>query len=341
MVRLSQGILGHLVAEHGPLEVLRRMADPFWFQAFGCVLGFDWHSSGVTTTVCGAVKEGIRGREPDFGFHVAGGKGGTSRKAPAEITAACERASTDPSPLVYASRMSAKVDSAAVQDGYQLYHHAFFFTTAGDWCVVQQGMSDANGMARRYHWLSSGLPSFVEEPHEAVCCDVRDETTLNLVAAESASARISSAALARESPETTLEALRRLPVLTLPRRHDVREEDVDSKYLRKILLKTYEAAPRDFERLLGVPGVGAKTIRALALTSELIYGTPASTRDPARFAFAHGGKDGHPFPVDRATYDRTIDLLHGALDKSRVDRSEKVAAFRRLARFSDEASETA
>ncbi len=340
MVRLSQGILGHVVAEHGSREVLRRMADPFWFQAFGCVLGFDWHSSGVTTTVCGAVKEGIRGRESDFGFHVAGGKGATSRKAPAEIAAACEGAAADPAPLVYASRMSAKVDSAAVQDGYQLYHHAFFFTTAGEWCVVQQGMSDASGMARRYHWLSSGLPSFVEEPHEAVCCDVRESATLNLVAAESAPVRAASAALARQSPEATLQALGRIPVLSLPRRHDVREEDVDPRHLRKILLKTYETAPRDFERLLAIPGVGAKTIRALALTSELIHGTPASTRDPARFAFAHGGKDGHPFPVDRETYDRTIDLLHGALDRSRVDRSEKAAAFRRLAEFSAGAGES-
>ena len=339
MVRLSREILGHVVADYGAPELLRRMADPFWFQAFGCVLGFDWHSSGVTTTVCGAVKEGIRGREEDFGFHVAGGKGGTSRKAPAEIAAACERAAADPGPLVYASRMSAKVDSAAVQDGYQLYHHAFFFTPSGEWCVVQQGMSDARGMARRYHWLSAGLRSFVEEPHEAVCCDAREETTLNLVAAESAPVRSASAELARQSPSVTLEAVRRLPTLVLPRRHDVREEDVDPRYLRKILLRTYERAPEDFETLLGIPGVGAKTVRALALASELIHGTPASTRDPARFAFAHGGKDGHPFPVDRATYDGTIDLLHGALDRSRVDRGEKAAAFRRLAEFSAGAGE--
>jgi hypothetical protein len=341
MVRLSREILGHVVAEYGPTEVLRRMSDPFWFQAFGCVLGFDWHSSGVTTTVCGAVKEGIRGREDDFGFRVAGGKGATSRKTPSEIESACERLSRDAAPLVYASRMSAKVDSAAVQDGYQLYHHAFFFTPAGDWCVVQQGMSDANGMARRYHWLSSGLESFVQEPHEAVCCDAREEATLNLVAAESAPVRDASAELSRQSPSVTLDAVRRMPTLALPRRHDVREEDVDPRYLHKILLRTYERAPEDFETLLGIPGVGAKTVRALALASELIHGTPASTRDPARFAFAHGGKDGHPFPVDRATYDRTIDFLQGALDKSRVDRGEKAAAFRRLAAFAANSADAA
>jgi uncharacterized protein len=332
MVRLSREILGHVVAEHGPAEVLRRLSDPFWFQAFGCVLGFDWHSSGVTTTVCGAVKEGIRGSEANFGFYAAGGKGAASRKTPAEIAAAGDRISRDPGDLVYASRMSAKVDSAAVQDGYQLYHHAFFFTPAGDWAVVQQGMNDANGMARRYHWLSSSLKSFIEEPHEAVCCDARADAW-NFVAEESAGVRASAASLAREKPETTLEALRRLPLLDLPRHHDVRAEDVSGRYLPKILLKTYEQAPPDFERLLGVPGVGPKTLRALALASDLVYGTPVSTRDPARFSFAHGGKDGHPYPVDREVYDRTIEVLRGALDRSRLDRSEKIGALKRLAGF--------
>jgi hypothetical protein len=338
MVRLSREVLGHVVAEYGAGEVLRRLSDPYWFQAFGCVLGFDWHSSGVTTTVCGAVKEAVRGSEQDFGFHAAGGKGATSRKTPAEIAEACQDASQDPTELVYASRMAAKVDSAAVQDGYQLYHHAFFFTPSGDWCVVQQGMNDDNGMARRYHWLSSSLQSFVEEPHEAVCCDA-PAATLNLVASESAGARCASAELARARPEAVLAEYSRLPVLSLPRRHDVRSEDVAPEYLGKILLKTYERAPADFETLLGIPGVGAKTVRALALVSELVYGTPASTRDPARFAFAHGGKDGHPFPVDRPTYERTIEVLHGALDRARVDRSEKVSALKRLAVFAGEGPE--
>jgi hypothetical protein len=337
MVLLSREVLGHVVAEYGPPEVLRRLSDPYWFQAFGCVLGFDWHSSGVTTTVTGAVKEAIRGAERDFGFWAAGGKGRTSRRAPAEITAACETVSREPAPLVYASRMAAKVDSAAVQDGYELYHHAFFFTPAGDWCVVQQGMSDEAGTARRYHWLSETLPSFVSEPHAAVCCDARGEA-LNLVAGENAPVRDASAELARQPPAVTLAAAARLPRLVMPGRHDIRREDIRTPYLEKILTKTYERAPEDFETLLGMPGVGGKTLRALALVSEVIYGTPASMRDPARFAFAHGGKDGHPFPVDRQTYDRTIGVLHGALDRARLDRSEKVRAFKRLAAFAGDAS---
>ena len=335
MVRLSREVLGHIVAEYGSDEVLRRLSDPFWFQAFGCVLGFDWHSSGVTTTVCGAIKEGIRGSEADFGFFAAGGKGGVSRRTPGEIAAACEDLSRDPAPLIYASRMSAKVDSAAVQDGYELYHHAFFFTPAGRWCVVQQGLSDATGMARRYHWLGEHVHDFVDEPHAAVCCNRKTET-LNLVARESAPVRSAAAELAAQAPEKTLAEVARLPNLVLPRRHAVRiEEDVPGRYLRKILLRTWERAPRDFEELLGIAGVGAKTVRALALVSELIYGSPASTRDPAQFAFAHGGKDGHPFPVDRAVYDRTIDVLHAALAGARVARSEKVDAFKRLAAFAE------
>src|SRR5215210_5126257 len=183
MVKLAREISIHVVSEFGPEEMLRRLSDPFWFQAFGCVLGFDWHSSGVTTTVCGAVKEGLKGLDRELGFFAAGGKGRTSRKTPAEIAYTCERLGRDPQPLVYASRTAAKVDSAAVQDGYQLYHHVFFYTPSGDWCVVQQGMSDASRMARRYHWLSERVTSFVEEPHEAVCCDVQ-AATLNLVADE-------------------------------------------------------------------------------------------------------------------------------------------------------------
>src|SRR5688572_7462299 len=184
MVKLAREISIHVVSAFGPDEMLRRLSDPFWFQAFGCVLGFDWHSSGVTTTVTGALKEGIRGLEADLGLFAGGGTGAVSRKTPAEIETACDRLSIDARPLVYASRMSAKVDSAAVQDGYQLYHHAFFFTPSGGWCVVQQGMNDANGMARRYHWLSAAVRSYVNEPHAAVCADVQ-VPTLNLVASES------------------------------------------------------------------------------------------------------------------------------------------------------------
>jgi hypothetical protein len=333
MVRLSREILVYVAAEYGTREIVRRLSDPFWFQAFGCVLGFDWHSSGVTTTVCGAVKEGLKDVDREMGLYAAGGKGRTSRKAPLEIAGACERLGRDAVPLVYASRTAAKVDSAAVQDGYQLYHHVFFFTAAGEWCVVQQGMSDATRMARRYHWLSEHVASFVDEPHEAVCCDARGET-LNLVAHENDPVRRASAELAAQPPNVTLNALAKVPELRMPRRHELFPEiDVATPYLEKILLKTYERAPEDFETLLGLPGVGPKTLRALALASELVHGTPAAMRDPARYAFAHGGKDGIPFPVDRETYDKTIDVFSAALNRSAIDRSERVRAFRRLASF--------
>lgn len=335
MVKLSREITTHIVAEFGPEEMLRRLSDPFWFQAFGCVLGFDWHSSGVTTTVTGAVKEGIRGLEQDLNFYAGGGKGATSRHTPSEITAACEKLSIDPRPLVYASRMSAKVDSAAVQDGYQLYHHAFFFTPSGNWAVVQQGMNDGNGMARRYHWLSSAVKSYVNEPHAAVCAEA-EAPTLNLVASESDGVRSSSADLSRQKPEVVLSAIKELPLLTMPRRHAVLLGDVNPHYLQKILLKTYDRAPENFETLLGIEGVGGRTLRALALVSEIIYGTPASTRDPARFSFAHGGKDGFPYPVDTGTYDKTVEALRAAVTKAGIDRSERVAALKRLVKFGEQ-----
>src|SRR5918998_5489324 len=336
MAMLSREIVIYVVSEYGAREVLRRLSDPFWFQAFGCVLGFDWHSSGVTTTVTGAVKEGIKGIDQELGFFAAGGKGATSRKTPAQVTEACERIGRDPAPLVYASKTAAKVDSAAVQDGYQLYHHAFFFTPTGDWCVVQQGMNDTNRMARRYHWLAASVKSFVDEPHEAVCCDAR-AATLNLVATESEGVRRGSVELAKLPPEKTLRELAKVPELAMPVRHTLFPEmDVPDRHLQKILTKTYERAPENFEQLLGIEGVGPKTLRALSLTSELVHGTSASMRDPARFAFAHGGKDRTPFPVDRATYDKTIEVLGLAINKSKIDRSEKVQAFKRLAELGNE-----
>jgi hypothetical protein len=347
MTRLAREVTVHIVADHGPDEMLRRLADPFWFQAFGCALGFDWHSSGVTTTVTGALKEGLKDIQHELGLFAHGGKGLTSRRTPSEIVAHCESISMDPRPLVYASRMAAKVDSAAVQDGYQLYHHAFFFTRRGHWAVVQQGMSDAARTARRYHWLSESLASFVNEPHEAICSDARG-ITLNLVAAEHEILRRASAELAAGSPARVVDIVRRYsdegssggrlpfddaPTLDMPSRHALLLRDVDPRHLHSVLLTTFERAPENFETLLGMEGVGARTLRALALVSEVIWGTPASTRDPARFAFAHGGKDGTPFPVDRATYDKTIDILHRAMSHARVDRSEKVDALKRLGSF--------
>jgi uncharacterized protein len=332
MVRLAREITAHIVAEYGSDEILRRLSDPHWFQAFGCVLGFDWHSSGVTTTVTGALKEGLRGTERDLGIYVGGGKGAVSRRTPGEIVTYCDALSLDARPLVYASRMSAKVDSAAVQDGYQLYHHVFFFTPSGAWAVVQQGMNDADGMARRYHWLASNLRSFVNEPHAAICAEAA-APTLNLVADESDPTRRNSAILAREKPGVVLSALKDLPLLSMPRRHAVLLADVNAQHLDKILLKTYERAPEDFETLLGMEGVGGKTLRALALASEVIYGTPASTRDPARFSFAVGGKDGFPYPVDLETYDKTVEVLRAAVNRANIDRSERVKALKRLVEY--------
>jgi hypothetical protein len=318
MVRLARAIVGHLVEEHSPEEVLRRLSDPYWFQALGCVLGFDWHSSGVTTTTCGALKEAVRGNESAFGLWVAGGKGRTSRQTPAELAAACETTGHDGEALARTSRLTAKVDSAAVQSGHQLYHHSFFLTAGGEWAVVQQGMRASDRSARRYHWLGETVESLVEEPHAAVCADTR-ETVLNLVAGESAPARESITELSAE-------------LLQMPRRHElIAQADVDPRFLEKVLVRTYERPPEDFETLLGTPGLGPKTLRALALVAELVYGTPASTRDPARFAFAHGGKDGTPHPVDRETYDRTIETMDAAL--AGVDRSERVAALKRLAKL--------
>ena len=333
MKLLSREIVVFLVEEFGPGELLRRLSDPFWFQAFGSVLGFDWHSSGVTTTVTGALKESVRGLEDDLGRDVAGGKGKTSRRTPGEIATACERLGRDPDPLVRASKLSAKVDNSAVQSGHQLYHHCFVFTADGRWCVVQQGMSGETRSARRYHWLSDGVASFVDEPHAAVCDDARGGVTLNFVARESDAARDTAVALATQDPAATRVELDRIARLVMPRRHELKLEDVNPRYLDRILLKTYEQAPRDFEALLGIEGVGPKTLRSLALVAELVYGSKASTRDPARYAFAHGGKDGTPFPVDRRTYDTTIEILEKALNRAHIDRSERVKAFRRLAKL--------
>ena len=332
MTRLAREIVRHLVYEYGAEGALKRLSDPFWFQAFGCVLGFDWHSSGLTTTTCGAVKEGIKDLQHELGLYAAGGKGRVSRRTPQEIEQTCMQTGYDAEKLVRASRLSAKVDSSALQDGYQIYHHAFFFTRSGRWCVVQQGMNEQSGMARRYHWLGNEQTDFVNEPHSAVCCDHRGKV-LNFVAKESLISRERVTQLAA-SPEKEMEKLwLKQPELLMPRRHWVRSEDINPKYLQRILLKTYEKMPQDFESLLSIQGVGPKTLRALALTAELIYGTKTSVRDPARFAFAHGGKDGTPFPVDRENYQRTIDLLHSALNQAKLDRSEKLQAFKRLSRF--------
>jgi hypothetical protein len=333
MVKLAREITIVIVSDFGPDEMLHRLSHPYWFQAFGCVLGFDWHSSGVTTTLCGALKEGVKGLEKDLGFFVAGGKGGTSRKTPAELESWGETIGFNPTPLVYASRMSAKVDNNAVQDSYQLYHHNFFFTSRGNWAVVQQGMNETNHYARRYHWLGEKVTDFVNEPHSAILSETRG-TTLNLVAGESSPARTTITEIATETkPENLLVDLKKLTTLTLPAHHPLTVTDIHPESLRKIVLSVYERQPEDFEQLLGMPGVGAKTLRALSLISELVYGVAPSYQDPARYSFAHGGKDGYPYPVDRENYDNSIEFLAKMLNKTRLNIGEKNEAVGRLRRF--------
>jgi hypothetical protein len=329
MARLSAEIARWIVVEQGTVELFRRLSDPVWFQAFGAVIGMDWHSSGVTTVVCGALKQGLQAYQPELGLVVAGGKGGTSRQTPAELTAAGEWLDIDPAPFVQISRLTAKVDNNALQDGHQIYHHVFLLDRAGHWAVVQQGMNEASGYARRYHWFSDDLRSFVDEPHTAIAAEASSEVW-NLVAHESAAAREITTMLAREQPEKVVAELAKLRELTLPAHHDIQGADVDPKRLQRILLKTYERQPEDFTTLLGMEGVGARTLRALSLVGELVHGAPVSIKDPARFAFAHGGKDRHPYPVDRKTYDQSIQTLHTAVERAKIGQREQMDALKRL-----------
>ncbi|MCG8402456.1 MAG: DUF763 domain-containing protein [Firmicutes bacterium] len=336
MTRLGTAIVEAVVEEYGPREILFRMSDPFWFQSLGCVVGFDWHSSGLTTVLCGAIKQGLANRQRELGVFFAGGKGVTSRKTPGEIEAYTEKYGLPDhvAQLQYSSRMSAKVDSAAIQDGYQIYHHSFIFTGDGSWAVVQQGMNPDRGWARRYHWLSVNLENYIQEPHAAVC-GKRGPQTLNMVSRESGLARDFSVFMAGEPPEKTITELKKIAALAaqkqtllqLPGAHPVPQAGRIEKTLRRL----YDLAPRNYEQLLAVPGVGPATVRAFALVGEVVYGVRASHSDPVRYAFAHGGKDGHPYPVDRKNYDRSIVMLETALRRARTGDRDKMDALRRLA----------
>ncbi|MBN2223544.1 MAG: DUF763 domain-containing protein [Deltaproteobacteria bacterium] len=333
MIKLAREIVVIIVSDFGAAEVLNRLSDPFWFQSFGCLLGFDWHSSGVTTTVCAAVKQGISGIEADLGLFAAGGKGARSRRTPDEIAARGAELSVDPARLVYLSRLTAKVDNNALQDGYQLYIHNFFFTPDGRWAVVQQGMNGSTATARRYHWLSDTITDMTVDPHTAVCDNRRLGTVMNLTDHDADRARTLVTELSHRRPERTRADIEKIKTLALPSRHEVTAADIDPGRIEKILLSTYERCPTDFEELLSLSGVGPKTIRALALIGEVIYGAPASFSDPARFSFAHGGKDGHPYPVDRENYDRSIDTLRHAASSARIGIIEKREAIKRLDAF--------
>jgi hypothetical protein len=331
-----------IAEDYGSLDLLERLSDPWWFQAFGCVLGFDWHSSGLTTVTCGALKEARKVWGADLGIDVAGGKGKASRKAPAEITAAADRLGFDQGTgdaLVTASKLSAKVDSAAVQDGFHLYHHTFLLAPSGGWAVIQQGKDERH--ARRYHWLGARVTDFTCEPHEGVRTEGRRPLeVLNLIAAEAAASRRAQAQLVLfEDPDRLLNELERVtcgPTLFAPDHHPVLRADVNIPRLRKIVRRAHEAQPADFAALLGTEGVGPATVRALALLAELIHGAPPSRSDLserrwADYSYAHGGKDGHPFPVDRSTYERSIHVLEGAVRRAQVGDLERAHAFRRLA----------
>lgn len=328
-----------VLEEYSRDELLRRISDPRWFQALGCVLGYDWHSSGLTTVTCAALKEALDGEE--HGVEVAGGKGRTSLRTPDEISGSRLLPTGRLEPLVEASGLSAKVDSGCVQDGYELYHHAFFFTEDGRWAVVQQGMDGDSGMARRYHWLSSGVESFVEEPHAGLSAERVEERALDLTSSLSGETREVSVDLVNDGPghlerfsgargQSSLSGFR--DDLEMPRRHEVRVPELTGRTLRN-LEEAGERSPSDFRELVSLEGVGGESLRALALVSQLVHGAEADWRDPARYAYAHGGKDGTPYPVDRGDYDGSIRVLREALEMAEVGDRERLDALERLNRF--------
>jgi len=328
MTKLGGAIVEAIVAEHGTSEVLRRLSDPFWFQAFGSVLGMDWHSSGITTSVMGSLKQAINPISKDLGIHICGGRGKHSRRTPDEIREIADAGSLDGDYLVRCSRLSAKIDNTAVQDGFQIYLHAFILTDGGEWAVVQQGLNDGTGLARRYHWHSPRITSFVEEPHASIYGRNRG-SILNLVDANAATARDGIVSIAREAPSVMMKEVRKI---IMPRRHDVTEDDVNLKRLGGVLALAHERNLRDFEGMLLLDGLGPRTMQSLALVSEVIYGTPTRFDDPARFSFAHGGKDGKPFPVPLKVYDETIEQLRRAVSRARIGQSDRLKALKGLAK---------
>ncbi len=333
MVTLGREILLILRIEYNSEEILRKLSDPFWFQALGCVMGFDWHSSGITTTVCGALKEALKDIGSEVDMYVAGGKGKIAISTPLELKIFGEKTGIDADSLIYASKISAKVDNTALQDGYSLYHHSIFFTRTGKWCVIQQGMNPIGKYARRYHWLGENIGSYVCEPHSAICTVKRKNQVLNLIARESKPVRASCVELTKEHPNKILKETKKILTLSMPSRHYIKEEDINWTKLKNTLIKLHESPPDDFESLLGTRGVGEKTLRALTLISEIIYGSTPSFRDPARFSFAHGGKDGHPYPLNTDLYDRSINILREAVTKAKIGYSDKLKVLRRLSQF--------
>lgn len=326
MAKIGLAIVESILLEYGKAEVIRRLSSPFWFQSLGAVMGMDWHSSGITTSVMGALKKSINPLSKELGIYICGGKGKYSRETPNELFKIADQTGLNGNELVRASKLSAKVDNTAIQDGFQLYLHSFILSSDGDWAVVQQGMSDASSTARRYHWHSENLKSFVEEPHTGIC-GINQGKILNLTSNEANITRKTLIGMTAESPDRMISEIQRL---VMPNHHEVKSKDVDLKRLGSILWLAHEKQPADFESLLLLEGMGPRTLQSMALVSEVIYGTPSRFSDPARYSFAHGGKDGHPFPVPEQVYDETISQLQKAVAKAKIGETDKQQAIKSL-----------
>jgi hypothetical protein len=326
MQKLGSAIVEAIIHHYGTAEFLARISDPFWFQALGAVMGMDWHSSGITTSVLGALKRGLNPQAQELGLYFCGGRGKQSRKTPEELLAVADSRSLDGNELVRASRLTAKVDNGAIGDGFQIYLHSFVVSAKGDWAVVQQGMNDATGLARRYHWHSATVKDFVCEPHSAIVGESAGEI-LNLVDRRAHDAQQALLRITAQPPDVTLRDVR---YLQMPRDHAVRARDVDLKRLGAVLAVSYERQLRDFASLLLVENLGPRTLQTLALVAEMVHGAPSRFSDPARFSFALGGKDGHPFPVPLKAYDESLSVLRRALDAAKLGHTEKVDGFKRL-----------
>lgn len=326
MEKLGAAIGESIIAQYGAAEFLSRLSDPFWFQALGAVMGMDWHSSGITTSVLGALKRGLNPRAHELGLYFCGGRGKQSRKTPSELLAIADRQGLDGNALVITSRLTAKIDNNAIADGFQIYLHGFVVSAAGDWAVIQQGLNDANGLARRYHWHSASVRDFVSEPHTAIV-GANEGMILNLVDRRAGPAQDALLEISRANPERTLDTVRKL---AMPAHHDVRVENVDLKRLGAVLTVSYDRQLRDFASLLLTENLGPRTLQTLAFVAEVVHGTPSRFSDPARFSFALGGKDRHPFPVPLKTYDESLAVLRRALDAAKLGYTDKLDGFKRL-----------
>lgn len=329
MMQLGGAIVESIIMEYGRTALLQRMSDPFWFQSLGCVLGMDWHSSGITTSVMNALKKAINKRSHDLGIYVCGGRGNASRQTPDELLNIADRTGLNGNELVKASRLSAKVDNTAIQDGFQLYLHSFIVTKEGEWAVVQQGMNQNERMARRYHWMSAAVKSFTEEPHTSIY-GKNQGLILNLTDKNAQPLKRGILDLTRENPDKLIKEIS----LIMPRQHEVQAKDVNLKRLGATLALAHNTDITDIESLLLLQGVGPRTIQSLTLVSEVIHGTPSRFSDPARFSFAHGGKDGHPFPVPTSIYDETIEVFDKSIHLAKLGDKEKSEALRNLSKVS-------